>query len=82
MCAQVALEDVVIGQYRSRTTGGKTLPGYLDDDTVPAGRCVPYNPSSEVMSLVPGRLFPMCPPSAGGGLAHAAAPLRLTHTTC
>ena len=34
----MALEDVVIGQYRSRTTGGKTLPGYLDDDTVPAGR--------------------------------------------
>ena len=31
---QVALEDVVIGQYRSR---GK-LPGYLDDKTVPKGR--------------------------------------------
>lgn len=36
---QVTLDDVVVGQYRSRTTSGKTLPGYLDDATVPAGRC-------------------------------------------
>ena len=35
----VALDDVVIGQYRSRAAGGKTLPGYLDDKTVPKGRC-------------------------------------------
>jgi hypothetical protein len=31
----VAPEDVVMGQYRAR---GK-LPGYLDDKTVPQGRC-------------------------------------------
>lgn len=37
---QVRLEDVVLGQYRSRTTRGTTLPGYLDDDTVPANRWV------------------------------------------
>ena len=36
----VTLDDVVIGQYRSRAVGGKTLPGYLDDKTVPKGRCV------------------------------------------
>jgi glucose-6-phosphate 1-dehydrogenase len=35
----VTLDDVVIGQYRSRAAGGKTLPGYLDDKTVPKGRC-------------------------------------------
>ena len=34
----VRLEDVVLGQYRSRTAKGVTLPGYLDDDTVPEGR--------------------------------------------
>lgn len=35
----VSLEDTVLGQYRSRATaGGKTLPGYLDDKTVPAVR--------------------------------------------
>jgi hypothetical protein len=34
----VTLDDTVLGQYRSRTTGGKTLPGYLDDPTVPAVR--------------------------------------------
>lgn len=35
---QVRLEDMVLGQYRSRTTRGTTLPGYLDDDTVPPNR--------------------------------------------
>lgn len=35
--APVQLDDVVLGQYRSRTTRGTTLPGYLDDPTVPAG---------------------------------------------
>ncbi len=38
----VGLEDVVLGQYRSRTTGGKQLPGYLDDPTVPPGRWVGF----------------------------------------
>lgn len=37
---QVRLEDVVLGQYRSRATRGTTLPGYLDDDTVPPNRWV------------------------------------------
>lgn len=36
--SRVRLEDVVLGQYRSRTTRGNTLPGYLDDDTVPPNR--------------------------------------------
>jgi glucose-6-phosphate 1-dehydrogenase len=37
----VDLEDVVLGQYRSRTSGATTLPGYLDDDTVPPGSTTP-----------------------------------------
>jgi hypothetical protein len=32
----VDADNVVLGQYKAR---GK-LPGYLDDDTVPEGRCV------------------------------------------
>lgn len=35
---QVRLEDVVLGQYRSRNVKGSVLPGYLDDDTVPPNR--------------------------------------------
>lgn len=33
----IRLEDIVVGQYRSTTlpNGKGTLPGYLDDDTVP-----------------------------------------------
>ncbi|KAL4452485.1 hypothetical protein ABPG75_008147 [Micractinium tetrahymenae] len=38
---QVRLEDVVVGQYRSRTTKGTVLPGYLDDDTVPPNSITP-----------------------------------------
>jgi hypothetical protein len=34
----LTLDDTVLGQYRARTTGGKTLPGYRDDPTVPAVR--------------------------------------------
>ena len=37
----VKLEDVVLGQYRSRTTKGTTLPAYLDDETVPRGSITP-----------------------------------------
>lgn len=35
----VELEDVVLGQYRGRSerNGGKSLPSYLDDKTVPKG---------------------------------------------
>lgn len=39
--APVKLEDTVLGQYRSRTANGATLPGYLDDPTVPSGSLTP-----------------------------------------
>ncbi len=57
---QVAMSDVVVGQYRGRGSkgAGKRLPGYLDDDTVPAGRCVPRPPLLPLHSdgsLVDGR---------------------------
>jgi hypothetical protein len=32
----VSAEDVVVGQYRAKGN----LPAYLDDSTVPVGRCV------------------------------------------
>ncbi|QDZ24489.1 glucose-6-phosphate dehydrogenase [Chloropicon primus] len=35
------LDDVVVGQYTSRTTSSAEYPGYLDDDTVPEGSIVP-----------------------------------------
>ena len=35
----LSMDDVVIGQYRSRKTAKAKLPGYLDDKTVPPGRC-------------------------------------------
>lgn len=38
---QVRLEDVVLGQYRSRNVKGSVLPGYLDDDTVPPNSITP-----------------------------------------
>jgi len=31
----VAIEDVVLGQYKSHSTQDRTYPGYLDDETVP-----------------------------------------------
>ncbi len=37
---QLSLDDVVVGQYRARQGKGVNHPGYLDDDTVPAGRFV------------------------------------------
>jgi len=37
----VSPDDVVLGQYRSRVSGGVTLPGYLDDNTVPKGSFTP-----------------------------------------
>ena len=58
----VTLDDVVIGQYRSRAAGGKTLPGYLDDKTVPKGRCDRAAPYS----------------SAGLGRCHVCAPYMAT----
>ena len=37
---------MVLGQYRGRTAKAITLPGYLDDPTVPEGRrvCAPPLP--------------------------------------
>lgn len=35
----MSMDDVVLGQYRARSIGGAHHPGYLDDPTVPAGRC-------------------------------------------
>lgn len=51
----VRLEDVVLGQYRARTAKGVTLPGYLDDPTVPPGRCV-----GGVWHMPSGRLPSCC----------------------
>ena len=37
----MSMDDVVLGQYRSRSLGGKNHPGYLDDKTVPPDRSAP-----------------------------------------
>lgn len=37
----VSIDDVVVGQYKARTTGGRTYPGYLDDPTVPDDSTTP-----------------------------------------
>ncbi|KAK2079129.1 Glucose-6-phosphate 1-dehydrogenase 1, chloroplastic [Prototheca wickerhamii] len=37
----VKLEDMVLGQYRGRTGKGQSLPGYLDDATVPPNSITP-----------------------------------------
>ena len=47
----VAPEDVVLGQYKAR---GKN-PGYLDDQTVPKGRCAPPQWGSYGTSLLCAR---------------------------
>jgi hypothetical protein len=47
----VAPEDVVMGQYRAR---GKQ-PGYLDDKTVPEGRC-----GADCSVLLVGGWFGLC----------------------
>ena len=44
----ISMEDVVIGQYRGR---GKKQ-GYLDDPTVPDGRCTLLLPPSHVCRLL------------------------------
>ncbi len=44
----LSLDDTVLGQYRSKTANGKSLPGYLDDKTVPKVR-------GAVRRLRPGR---------------------------
>ncbi|KAK9829954.1 hypothetical protein WJX72_008851 [[Myrmecia] bisecta] len=38
---KIDMDDVVIGQYRGRTTKGNHYPGYLDDKTVPPGSLCP-----------------------------------------
>ncbi|KAK9813989.1 hypothetical protein WJX73_008242 [Symbiochloris irregularis] len=37
----MSMDDVVVGQYRARSIGGEHHPGYLDDETVPAGSICP-----------------------------------------
>ncbi|CAN6324926.1 unnamed protein product [Urochloa humidicola] len=38
---QLKLEDVVVGQYKGHTRGGRSFPGYADDPTVPKGSVTP-----------------------------------------
>lgn len=38
---QLKLEDVVVGQYKGHSKGGKSYPGYADDPTVPKGSVTP-----------------------------------------
>ncbi|WVZ57260.1 hypothetical protein U9M48_007665 [Paspalum notatum var. saurae] len=38
---QLKLEDVVVGQYKGHSKGGKSYPGYTDDPTVPNGSVTP-----------------------------------------
>ncbi|TVU46577.1 hypothetical protein EJB05_06119 [Eragrostis curvula] len=38
---QLKLEDVVVGQYKGHSKGGKSYPGYADDPTVPKGSITP-----------------------------------------
>ncbi|TKV95556.1 hypothetical protein SEVIR_9G371200v4 [Setaria viridis] len=35
------VEDVVVGQYKGHTRGGRSFPGYADDPTVPKGSVTP-----------------------------------------
>ncbi|XP_066347560.1 glucose-6-phosphate 1-dehydrogenase, chloroplastic-like isoform X1 [Miscanthus floridulus] len=38
---QLKLEDVVVGQYKDHSKGGRSYPGYADDPTVPKGSVTP-----------------------------------------
>ncbi|KAG2540100.1 glucose-6-phosphate 1-dehydrogenase, chloroplastic-like isoform X2 [Panicum virgatum] len=38
---QLKVEDVVVGQYKGHTRGGRSFPGYADDPTVPKGSVTP-----------------------------------------
>ncbi|KXG39152.1 glucose-6-phosphate 1-dehydrogenase, chloroplastic-like [Sorghum bicolor] len=38
---QLKLEDVVVGQYKGHSKGGRSYPGYADDPTVPKGSVTP-----------------------------------------
>lgn len=35
------LEDVIVGQYKGHSKGGKSYPGYIDDPTVPKDSVTP-----------------------------------------
>lgn len=35
------LDDVVVGQYKGHTKGGRSYPAYVDDPTVPKGSLTP-----------------------------------------
>ncbi|CAJ2663752.1 unnamed protein product [Trifolium pratense] len=37
----ILLEDVVVGQYKGHSKGGKSYPAYIDDSTVPKGSLTP-----------------------------------------
>jgi glucose-6-phosphate 1-dehydrogenase len=38
---RLKLDDVVVGQYKGHSKGGKSYPGYADDPTVPKGSVTP-----------------------------------------
>ncbi len=58
---QLSLDDVVIGQYRGRQGKGVNHPGYLDDDTVPAGRCAVH-----IIAVFYCRYLASCKPHVPG----------------
>lgn len=37
----ILLEDVVVGQYKGHSKGGRSHPAYIDDPTVPKGSLTP-----------------------------------------
>ena len=51
------MEDVVVGQYRGRQAGNRRLPGYVEDKTVPKGRC-----ASDMSKRVCGKKVMECRP--------------------
>jgi glucose-6-phosphate 1-dehydrogenase len=77
--APVAVEDVVVGQYRGRpASGGRpALPSYTDDDTVPAGSRCPTFAAAAVFITNPrwdGVPFLL---KAGKALAARSAEIRV-----
>jgi glucose-6-phosphate 1-dehydrogenase len=37
----IQLEDVVVGQYKGHSKGGRSYPAYIDDSAVPKGSLTP-----------------------------------------
>uniref|UniRef100_A0A0E0KF02 glucose-6-phosphate dehydrogenase (NADP(+)) n=1 Tax=Oryza punctata TaxID=4537 RepID=A0A0E0KF02_ORYPU len=71
---RLRLEDVVVGQYKGHSKGGKTYPAYVDDPTVPSGSITPTfaaaalfidNARWDGFRRVPGNLYGRR--SVGGG---------------